>query len=102
MNNEQNHPLYITDRDLINRLLGKTIPEDEDFIDLARLLIRYEGFPGANDLQIDMAKLLDLWGITRKQLNSKTNEIWSNGYRPGASKDEVVGSGFDTSDNLPN
>ena len=95
----QNHPLYLIDRDHVNRLLAKEIPGDQDLIDIARLLIRYEGFPGANDIQIDMLKTLKLWGISKEELNSRTKKIWSKGFRPGNDSEEIVGSGFDTSDN---
>jgi len=96
---DQNHPLYSTDRNLVDRLLAKSSPNDSDLVDLARLLNRYEGFPGAENLQMDMAKALKLWRMTRDQLNSRTREIWSNGFRPGNNVEEVVGSGFDTSEN---
>ena len=95
---EQNHPLYLVDRDHLNRLMAKDSPEDQDLIDLARLFIRYEGFPGATDLQSDMAKILNLWGISKELLNSRTKEIWEKGFRPGYNSVDVIGSGFDTSD----
>ncbi len=95
---QQNHPLYITDRDHIDRMLAKSVPEDEDLVDLARLLIRYEGFPGAIDLQEDMEKLLDLWGLSRVSLNAKTSDLWNKGLRPGQSSGGNIGSGFDASD----
>ena len=98
----QNHPLYLTDRDHVNRLLAKEIPVDRDLIDIARLLMRYEGFPGASDIKMDMLKALKLWGLTKEQLNSRTKEIWSKGFRPGNDSEENVGSGFDTSDNNDN
>ncbi len=95
---EQNHPLYSIDREIVNRLLARDTPTDSDYIDLARLFIRYEGFPGANDLKADMKKVLRLWEITRGELNSKTISIWANGFRPGNNVDEAVGSGFDTTE----
>lgn len=95
---EQNHPLYLVDRDHLNRLMAKDSPEDQDLIDLARLFIRYEGFPGATDLQSDMAKILNLWGISKESLNSRTKDIWEKGFRPGYNSVDVIGSGFDTSD----
>ncbi len=95
----QNHPLYPVDRELVDRLLAKDSPAEEDLVDLARLLNRYEGFPGAENLQVDMAKALNLWGMTREQLNISARELWSKGYRPGKNIDEAVGSGFDTSEN---
>ncbi len=94
----QIHPLYLVDREHVNRLLAKEIPGDQDLINLARLLMRYEGFPGANDIQMDMLKTLKFWGLTKEELNSKTKKIWSTGFRPGSGSDEIVGSGFDTSD----
>ena len=47
----QSHPLHGTDRDLIDRLLACEAPGDGELTELARLLIRYDGFPGAEDLQ---------------------------------------------------
>ncbi len=96
--NEQNHPLYSTDRDHIDRLLAKESPDKRDIVDLARLYLRYEGFPGAKDLQEDMNKALKLWGLTRDILNESAREIWEEGYRPGRSTSDSVGSGFDTED----
>ena len=95
---EQNHPLYSIDREHIDRLLAKENPEDGDIVDLARLFLRYEGFPGALDLQDDMVKTLTLWGFSREALNSKARSIWEAGFRPGQTVDDAVGSGFDTED----
>ncbi|KGG12645.1 MULTISPECIES: DUF3288 family protein [Prochlorococcus] len=95
---DQNHPLYSIDRELVDRLLSKLSPTDEDLVDLARLFSRYSDFPGAETLQKDMTKTLKLWGMDRDQLNSKTREIWAKGYRPGKNIDNTVGSGFDTSE----
>ena len=95
---EQNHPLYSTDRDHISRMLIKNVPEESDLIDLGRLLIRYEDFPGAFDLQQDMQKILNLWGLSKESLNVKTREIWESGFRPGVESQEIVGSGYDASD----
>lgn len=96
---DQNHPLYLNDRKIVNRLLAKESPENSDLIELARLFIRYEGFHGANDLQEDLSKLLNFWSLSRDELNNKVRVMWTNGYRPGVNKDEVVGSGFDTTEN---
>ena len=94
----QNHPLYSMDRDHVNRLLAKEVPNEQDLVDIARLLMRYEGFPGAHDIQMDLQKTLKLWGITKKDLNSRTREIWDKGFRPGNDSDGIVGSSFDTSE----
>ncbi len=95
---EQNHPLYSIDRDHIDRLLAKELPEDRDIVDLARLLLRYEGFPGASDLQDDMNKTLSLWGVTREDLNVRARKIWEAGFHPDRKLDDALGSGFDTKD----
>ena len=95
---EQNHPLYSIDRDHIDRLLAKEMPEDGDIVDLARLYVRYEGFPGALDIQDDIEKTLRLWGFSRETLNERARKIWEGGFRPGTKADDVVGSGFDTQD----
>ena len=94
----QSHPLYATDRDLIDRLLACESPGDGDLVDLARLLIRYEGFPGADDLQQDMQRLLSLWSLSREQLNGQVRALWARGVRPGQAASDSVGSGFDTSE----
>ena len=98
MSQDQNHPLYLTDRDHVNRLISKPQPSNSDLIDLARLLIRYEDFPGAQDIKLDLEKLMRLWKLNRKELNDKTLEIWKNGFNPSTSANETIGSGFDTSD----
>ena len=97
--NQQVHPLYATDRDLADRLLAVEAPSDADLVELARLLMRYGGFPGALDLQEDLQKALRLWGLSLEQLHQRTRAIWAGGYRPGAeAAPQAVGSGFATSD----
>jgi hypothetical protein len=98
---QQAHPLHALDREVVDRLLAVATPADEHLVDLARLLMRYQGFPGATDLQDDLAKLLRLWGLDRGQLHQRTRAIWAAGYRPApaaAAGAEAVGSGFDTAD----
>tara|TARA_Y100001968_G_C19368445_1_gene723809 strand:- start:402 stop:707 length:306 start_codon:yes stop_codon:yes gene_type:complete len=95
---EQNHPLYSIDREHVDHLLAKDIPQNEDFVELARLLLRYEGFPGAEDLKVDMQKILKKWSLTQNQLYQTTRGIWNKGYRPGNKQDDSVGSGFDASE----
>ena len=99
MNEAQNHPLYSTDREKIDRLCSIDSPESMDFVELARLLIRYQDFKGAEDLNCDMEKLLKKWSLNRNKLNAITRKIWSEGFRPtSSSSTEDEGSGFDTSD----
>ena len=99
MNEAQNHPLYSTDRDNLDRLIGLDSPTSIDFVELARLIIRYQDFKGAEDLNSDMEKLLKKWSINRIKLEEITRKIWSDGFRPTSSTSpDNVGSGFDTSD----
>lgn len=96
---EQNHPLHAADRQTVERLLAADPPGDEHLVDAARLLMRYEGFPGASDLKQDLERLLRLWGLDRDQLHARTRALWAAGFRPGAAPlAEAVGSGFDTAD----
>jgi len=72
--NDQQHPQYFTDRQLVNDLLaGK--PTDRNLADLARLLIRYQGFPGARDIQADLQKLLLAWGYEEEALFACTRAL---------------------------
>lgn len=96
---EQQHPLYCSDRELVDALLATQQPQDAQLVDLGRLLMRYAGFPGALDLQDDLEKTLRLWGLSHQELNQRCRAIWSGGYRPGAAaQEQAVGSGFDTAD----
>ena len=99
MNEAQNHPLYSTDREKLDRLCSIDSPDSIDFVELARLLIRYQDFNGAEDLNSDMEKLLKKWSINRDKLEKITRKIWSEGFLPSSSSStDNVGSGFDTSD----
>ena len=99
MNEAQNHPLYSTDRENLDRLIGIDPPTSRDFVELARLLIRYKDFNGADDINSDIEKLLKKWSINRLKLEEITRKIWSEGFRPTSfPSPDNVGSGFDTSD----
>ncbi|MFN9546156.1 MAG: DUF3288 family protein [Cyanobacteriota bacterium] len=93
----QSHPLYAVDRNTVNRLLAATAPEDDDLVDAARLLSRYDGFPGAFDLQDDLRRAIRLWGLSEDDLRARARALWQGGYRAGAKGGEAepVGSGFD-------
>ena len=99
MSEAQNHPLYSTDRENLDRLCAVDSPTPDNFVELARLMIRYQDFSGAEDLKSDMDKLLKKWRINRDKLEAMTRKIWSEGFRPSShSSSDNVGSGFDTSD----
>jgi hypothetical protein len=95
---EQSHPLHAIDRDRVDALLACEQPGDAQLVEAARLLMRYEGFPGATDLQDDLAKVLRLWGLDRDGLHGRTRQIWAAGFRPAPAAADAVGSGFDTAD----
>ncbi|MEB3321669.1 MAG: DUF3288 family protein [Synechococcaceae cyanobacterium] len=93
---EQSHPLHAVDREVVDRLLAAPEPGDEHLVEAARLLMRYEGFPGATDLRDDLQRVLRHWRLDRDELHRRTRAIWAAGYRPAAAAGEAVGSGFDT------
>ena len=97
MSNEQTHPLHLTDKNTIDSLIIKEKPEDLDFINLARLINRYNNFPGEIEIKNDIEKILKFWRITKNELFSKTKNIWSKSFRPSNTNKDLVGSGFDTS-----
>ena len=98
MSNDQTHPLHETDKNIIDSIISKKNPEDQDFINLARLINRYSGFPGEIEIQNDIEKILKFWKISQNDLFIKTRNIWSNNFRPSNTFKEMVGSGFDTSE----
>ncbi len=73
---DQDHPQYFSDRQIVNTLLQNE-PSDRNLADLARLCIRYKGFPGARDIQTDLLKVLAKWHLTEEELYAKTREIHS-------------------------
>ncbi|NJL45492.1 MAG: DUF3288 family protein [Leptolyngbyaceae cyanobacterium SM2_3_12] len=75
---DQQHPQYKIDRQVVNQLLmGEAT--DYNLAELARLMIRYEGFPGARDIQVDLKKALERWQLTEAALFAKTRAIHQQG-----------------------
>ena len=97
MEDEQIHPLHDLDKSIVDSLIVNDKPEDLDFINLARLINRYQNFPGEIDLKKDLHKILKFWKISEEELFSKTRTIWSNNFRPSNAPKDLIGSGFDTS-----
>ncbi len=91
------HPMYNTDRDIVSRLASKPLEEltNEDIVNAARLLIRYDGLSDGEDLRGDIILALHNWNKTPNQLHIKAREIWQSGWRPGQLDDDEVGSGAD-------
>lgn len=88
-NKEQQHPQHIRDRTIVNSLLAGQ-PTDYNLAELARLRIRYHGFPGAKDIQTDLDKVMQLWGFTETSLYEKTRQLHASGsiYKGQGSKGE--------------
>ena len=97
MSNQQTHPLHATDKNIIDSLITNENPDDIDYINLARLINRYNNFPGEIEIKNDIEKTLKFWKITKNELFSKTKNIWSKSFRPINTNKDLVGSGFDTS-----
>jgi len=97
MEDDQIHPLHDIDKNIIDALVVKQNPEDIDLINLARLINRYQNFPGEQDLKNDLGKILKFWNISEKLLFAKTRNIWSNNFKPNNVPKDLIGSGFDTS-----
>ncbi|MFB2936069.1 DUF3288 family protein [Aerosakkonemataceae cyanobacterium BLCC-F154] len=77
-NQEQQHPLYKGDREILDKLLQND-PTDYNMAELARLKIRYRGFPGAKDIQSDLEKVLQKWQMDEEQLFATTRQIHAKG-----------------------
>ena len=97
MEDDQIHPLHDIDKNIIDALVVKQIPENIDLINLARLINRYQNFPGEKDLKNDLKKIIKFWNISKELLFAKTRDIWSNNFKPSNSPKDLIGSGFDTS-----
>ena len=75
---DQKHPQYKVDRQVVNQLLAGE-PTDYNLVELARLIIRYTGFPGARDIQADLQKALTRWQLSESELFEKTRTIHQRG-----------------------
>jgi hypothetical protein len=73
----QRHPQENIDRAIVNQLLESDPKEPMALAELARLLIRYRGFPGAAEIQANLDRLLTKWQLTEDELFAKTRELHS-------------------------
>ncbi|NBO30467.1 MAG: DUF3288 family protein [Cyanobacteria bacterium WB6_1B_304] len=78
-NQEQIHPLWAKDRKIVDTLLNGQ-PSDFNRVELARLLIRYQGFPGARDIQHDLEAVLKRWQLNESELFEQTRKIHGEGH----------------------
>ncbi len=75
---DQVHPQYGKDRHTVSVLMTAPV-DDRAMAELARLRVRYLNFPGARDIQQDLDKILQQWGLTEPELFEKTREIHAKG-----------------------
>ncbi|HIK48159.1 DUF3288 family protein [Thermosynechococcus sp. M55_K2018_012] len=91
MTNSQNlqHPREAQDQLVLERLRQEGI-SDYNLAELGRLLIRYDGFPGAETNKKLMAELLEKWQLTEEELFERTRAIHARGgvYKVGSNKRE--------------
>lgn len=73
-NQDQIHPRAHKDHVVVNSLL-QAPPNDYNLAELARLLIRYQGFPGAREIQQNLQQVLTNWQLTEEQLFIRTRTI---------------------------
>ncbi len=76
---DQRHPQYTKDRQILNELLNQSQPNNRNYADLARLMIRYREFIGARDIQADLLKVLQSWQLSQEELFAKTRAIHAVG-----------------------
>ncbi|OLP17316.1 hypothetical protein BST81_16035 [Leptolyngbya sp. 'hensonii'] len=75
---DQQHPLWSRDRQVVDSLLQGE-PTDYNLVELGRLRIRYQDFPGARDIQRDLDNVLQRWQLTEAELYARTREIHALG-----------------------
>ncbi len=85
---DQKHPLAHIDRDIVKAILVQE-KTDYNIAEVARLKIRYQGFPGAWDIQHELDLILKNWEISEEELFTQARLIHSTGrvYRQKQDKD---------------
>jgi Protein of unknown function (DUF3288) len=73
---EQIHPQEHRDRQTIQQILSGE-PNDYNLAELARLRIRYDGFPGSRTLKAELDKALERWQMSEADLFERTRQIHS-------------------------
>lgn len=86
---DQQHPQASRDRQICEQLLKEGI-NDYNLAELARLRVRYTGFPGAREIQTRLEQILESWNLTEAELFAKTREIHAQAqvYRVSSNKRE--------------
>jgi formate dehydrogenase assembly factor FdhD len=81
---DQQHPQEKRDTEIVERLLQQE-PSDYNRAELARLRIRYCGFPGAREIQQNLDKVLQKWQLSEEELFEFTRQLHQVGqvYKRG-------------------
>ncbi len=71
---DQQHPQAERDRAILERIAqeGQT---DYNLVEVARLRIRYQDFPGAREVQRQLAQILQTWGLSEADLFERSRAI---------------------------
>jgi hypothetical protein len=75
---DQTHPQWRTDRNTLDQLL-QSQPTEYHLCELARLLVRYQGFPGGRDIQKDCQAVLSRWQLSEAELYQRTRALHQQG-----------------------
>jgi hypothetical protein len=75
---EQIHPQEHIDRQIVNTLMTGE-QTDYNLAELARLKIRYQGFPGARDIQASLSQVLQKWSLSEDDLYERVRAIHAKG-----------------------
>jgi hypothetical protein len=75
---EQQHPQEQSDRQILEQIT-EGIPTPENLAEVARLLIRYQNFPGAQGVQEKLATIMQQWDLNKEALFAQTRKLYSDG-----------------------
>jgi len=75
---DQQHPQEQRDRAIVERAAREGLT-DYNLVEVARLTIRYRRFPGARDLQRQLAQLVQAWGLSEDELFARARQLHASG-----------------------
>lgn len=87
---DQRHPQESRDQRIVATIQQDGELSDYNKVELARLLIRYQNFPGARQIQMELQGLLTQHQLTEAELFAQTRAIHATGqiYRRSKGGDE--------------
>ncbi len=74
----QSHPQEKKDRETLSQIMQGGAEDPVNLAELARLRIRYQGFPGAVSIKDSLEQIMKKWGLTEAELFAKTRQIHQN------------------------